>query len=338
MQRPVMNPTFMFEQPAKPKPKRQYLALVWRLIRFLFRLLLSVPFGRKAAAFRNEEGTRFSRFMRALTYRLAFVPVVLVIFLTAMVLSATHPRLSMQGTDPLAIGVYYDPVNFLAEDGARLDGWLVPVIDAKRVLEEKEQVIGKRYPAVVLVHDFDRSREQLLPLVGPLHDAQMVVLAINLRGAAAQSREAQTFGLREAKDVKAAVDMLRRRNFVDPQKIALIGVGSGANACVIAAKSDPTLAAMVLADPAENFDEAFAARIGEDHFWLPALQPLLRWTFQVMYGVDTGELEIAGHKNIIAQKHVLMTDSRQNLTQPNSMRAVKRFLQKHLDEQLATAK
>ena len=35
--------------------------------------------------FRNEEGTRVGRFVRGLTYRLAFVPVILVMFLTALV-------------------------------------------------------------------------------------------------------------------------------------------------------------------------------------------------------------------------------------------------------------
>src|SRR6185503_12945213 len=112
---------------------------VWTALRLLGKLLFSNPFGGKAR-FRNEEGTRIGRFVRGLTYRMAFVPVILVIFLTALVFAATHPGQSTVATDPLAFGVYYDPVNFLAEDGARLEGWLVPVIDAKRVLEEREAI------------------------------------------------------------------------------------------------------------------------------------------------------------------------------------------------------
>src|SRR5262249_29813903 len=143
-------------------------------------------------------------------------------------------------------GVYYDPVNFLSDDGARLEGWLVPVVDAKKVLEEKDQIIGKRYPAVVLVHDFAGSRQQLLPMVQPLHNAGFVVLAMNLRGTTQSAREAQTFGIKEAMDVKAAVDMLRRRLFVDPAKIAVVGIGTGANAAMIAGRNDPSIAALVL--------------------------------------------------------------------------------------------
>jgi len=133
MQRPVMNPNFAFEAPAPTKPRRKPFGWVWRGVRWLWRFLLASPFGHRGV-FRNEEGTKFSRFVRGLTYRLAFVPVLLVMFLVAIVLAATHPGRSQHGPDPLAYGVYYDPVNFLADDGTHLDGWLVPVLDAKRVL------------------------------------------------------------------------------------------------------------------------------------------------------------------------------------------------------------
>ena len=42
------------------------------------------------------------------------------IFLTALVFAATHPGSSNVTQDPLAFGVYYDPVNFLSDDGAHL--------------------------------------------------------------------------------------------------------------------------------------------------------------------------------------------------------------------------
>jgi predicted alpha/beta-fold hydrolase len=300
-------------------------------------VLLAAPFGRQRH-FRNEDGTRTSRILRGLMYRLAFTPLLLVGFLVAIVLSATHPRRGVQATDPQSYGVYYDPVNFLADDGARLDGWLVPVIDAKRVNEEKELAVGKHSPAVVLVHDFASTRQQLLSLVQPLHDAGFVVLAMNLRGSESISGTAQTFGIREATDIKAAVEMLRRRSFVDPSRIALIGVGTGANACAIAGRNDSSIAAMVLAAPVANFDQAFAARVGSDHAWVSPLRNLFRWTFEVMYGVDTGELEIKNFAKMIEQRHVLMTSERQRLLDPAYIAGVQSFLHRYLADQVASAK
>src|SRR5947207_15704738 len=132
MQRPVMDPTFMYDAPAAAKKRRGRFSWVWRILRIFWNILFFSPFGHKGH-FRNEDGSRLSRFIRGFTYRLAFVPVILVIFLTALVFAATHPGSSSIGSDPLSQGVYYDPVNFLSEDGARLEGWLAQVVDAKRV-------------------------------------------------------------------------------------------------------------------------------------------------------------------------------------------------------------
>jgi hypothetical protein len=203
MQRPVMNPTFQYEAAPAPAPRKPRFAFVWKFFKLIGKLLMFSPFG-KRAHFRNEEGTRLTRFVRGLTYRAAFVPIVLVGFLCALVFAATHPGRPAAGSDPLAFGIYYDPVNFVAEDGVRLEGWLIPVLDAKRVITEGQAALNKRYPAVVLVHDFASSRDQLMPLAEPLHKAGFVVLAINLRGAATLSSDAQTFGIREAQDVRAA--------------------------------------------------------------------------------------------------------------------------------------
>ena len=40
--------------------------------------------------------------------------------------------------DPSAQGIYFDKVDFASADGVQLQAWVVPVIDAKKVLAEKE--------------------------------------------------------------------------------------------------------------------------------------------------------------------------------------------------------
>ena len=335
MQRPVMNPNFALESSNAGKARKSRFEWLWKIFRFIGRLLTATPFG-KPKQFRNEEGTRISRLVRGLTYRLAFVPILLVGFLSALIFGATHPGRDAGASDPIKVAVYYDPVNFVADDGVRLEGWLIPVIDAKRVIAERDQILNKRYPAVVLVHDFAGSRDQLLHLAEPLHKAGFVVLAMNLRGASASSNDAQTFGIREAHDVKAAVEMLRRRPYIDPTRIALIGIGTGANACMIAARDDAALNTLVLSAPVEGFDRALANRIGSHHQWLPYMQSLLRWTFQVMYGVETSELDLKNFTSVLQARHVHMTDGRPGLLEPNAARGVQKFLSKHLNSQFAS--
>ena len=142
MQRPVMNPMFMEEKEAASKKKKRFrFQWSWILVggKFVGRLFFTNIFRINRARLRVEDGTPVQRFIRGLLYRLAFVPLVLVLFVVALVFAVTHPPHLPPDTDPLVQGVYYDPVTFLSEDGTRLEGWLVPVYDAKRVLEDRER-------------------------------------------------------------------------------------------------------------------------------------------------------------------------------------------------------
>ena len=327
MQRPILDPTFMADpEPAKgPKSKRRRFAWVWKAVVKIWNILILDPLGRRQKV-RIEDGKLWERILRSLTYRLALVPVLLVIFLVTLILAATHPGRTAVGADPLAFGVHYDPVSFLTSDNVKLEGWLVPALDARDVIKEGEKALHKQSPAVVLVHDFAGSRQQLLPLVKPLHDHGFVVLLVALRGGQSLTGDAQTFGLKEAMDVQAAVDLLRRRAFVDPAKIAVVGTGTGANAALLAMKKDPSISALVLSGPIDGFDEAFARRIGENHAWLPPLRTLFRWTFQVMYSVDAEDLKLRNFNTQMAGRRVLMMDAKRGLLAQSAVRDVQHFL------------
>src|SRR4051812_23882140 len=57
MQRPVMDPTFMYDDaPGGKKKPRQRFAWVWRILRAFRSILFFSPFGNKH--FRNEDGSR----------------------------------------------------------------------------------------------------------------------------------------------------------------------------------------------------------------------------------------------------------------------------------------
>src|SRR5260370_1169386 len=83
-------------------------------------------------------------------------------------------------------------------------------LDARRVLDQKEKWIAEKFPAVILAHDYGASRQQMLPLVAPVHQAGFVVLVLQLRGSALGGQAGSTFGLKESGDVKAGVNLLRK--------------------------------------------------------------------------------------------------------------------------------
>lgn len=314
MQRPVMNPNFFEDAPATSLASRRRRlfrivgAAVWRVVKLGARLLLYDPL-HSIRGFRVEEGTPTSRFVRALMYRLAFVPVLVAMAACAIVWAATHPRSASTELDPGMQGIYYEAVTFLGTDQTRLEGWLVPMLDAKMVLQEQDKVLRRKHPAVVLVHDFGQRREQMLPLIKPLHDAGYVVLAINLRGGGATRLHGETFGLRESGDVRAAVEMLRRRPFVDPSRVAAVGFGTGATAALIAASNDAQISAVVAEQPVLDMRDLMATRIMPQHALLGWLSPLCKWTFEISYGVDAEDMEMRNFRGLLSTRPVLMVNS-----------------------------
>jgi pimeloyl-ACP methyl ester carboxylesterase len=306
MKRPLMNPSFLDEekpQPSRPPRWRRTAVLLGRAIKLLFTDVF-----RRKERIRDEVGTPFSRFLKAVLYRLMVLPTIMAVLVGALVVTATHPKAAPAVVDPVSRGVYYDPVEFLSGDNTKLEGWLVPVLDARRLVLEKEDLLHRKYPAVVLVHDFNASRQQVLPLISPLHDAGYVVLAINLRGRGPSSNVGSTFGLNESQDVRAAVELLRRRNYVDPDAIGVLGIGTGATAALIATEQDGRIAALVLDHPIRQFKDVLDDRLGPRHPWLAFVRPFCKWTFEIAYKVDGDDIDLSRFAELMKQKPVLMFD------------------------------
>src|SRR4051812_10396433 len=184
MQRPIMNPTWV-EDDAAPQRRTFWdrLRPIRRLVRFGGKILLWDPLTRtRFRGLRIEDGTPWERFCRGLLYRLTFLPVFTAMTVAALVYAGTHPHQNTNEIDPNSQGIYYDPATLRTEDGVRLEAWLVPVLEADQVLREKEMALRTNHPAVLLVHDYGQDRQQMLPLVKPLHEAGFVVMAVALRG------------------------------------------------------------------------------------------------------------------------------------------------------------
>ncbi|MBC8107450.1 MAG: alpha/beta hydrolase [Anaerolineae bacterium] len=314
MQRPVMDITYMEEDKhAGHSARRRFqlvrvvLHAVWQTMRRIVRILTynplsRTPFGR----FRNDDGSPLSRFLRGVAYRLAFVPVFAALTACAFVYSGTHPTPMSGDLDPSSVGIYFEAVSFKSADNVRIDAWLVPSIDASKVLDQKEKILREKRPAVVLLHNYGDRRQQMLSLVRPLHDAGFVVLLPAMRGCGTSESVGQTFGLHEALDVKAAIDLLRRRPFVDPDRVMLVGVGSGANAAMLAANTDKRVLAMVLESPADDINQVINEHVAPKQPYLRWLRPMCKWTFEISYEVDAEELNASRHATLLKTRSVLM--------------------------------
>jgi pimeloyl-ACP methyl ester carboxylesterase len=295
----MMHPVFRAEDvtPVKkktPKWKTFFAKNVLGLIKKIVTSLLSSPVkigGRRAD---TEKAPLATRLIKGIAYRALFLPMLLVLSTSTLVFTGTHPSMVYSAVDPNSYGIYSESITFQSEDGTHLDGWIAPVIDAKAIVEKKERALRTKHPAVVLVHDFGQAPQTVLPLFEPLHQDGLVVIAMGLRGSTSSTLQTagQTFGLHEALDVKAACQLLRDQPFVDGSRIAVVGIGTGATAAVLAARSDPQIRATVLIDPPGTADEVLRQHVGPNRPMLKWMQPLCKWTFQLGYRVDAAEMEI----------------------------------------------
>jgi hypothetical protein len=336
-----MNPSFLEENDGSAKPpalRRWYSFLrpIGKLFRFVSRILFYKPLRRRL---RVDDGiSPIARFIRGVLYRLAFVPFLIAIAVVAMVYAGTHPQPAASELDPTCQGIYYDAVTLNTDDGVKLDAWLVPVVDASVVLTQRDEVLRHKQPAVILVHDFGQRRQQMLPLVRPLHQAGFVVLVIGLRASGPMGGVSSTFGVKEALDIKAGVTMLRRRPFINGDRIGVVGIGTGASAAILAAREDPTIAALVLDHPSRDAAEIVSDRLVPHHPMLQWMAPLCKWTFEMTYQVDIDELDLSRLTGVLKSRPVLMLDAPEHeISSGRAVFAVRDFLRANLRTNPAAA-
>jgi hypothetical protein len=331
-----MHPVFRAEDVTATKKKTPQWKVFFKTkvvgaFKGALRLLVTSPVGLGRRAEAENRPPMAKRFVRGLACRALFLPVLIVLSSLTLVFTGTHPTMVYSATDPATYGVYYDPVGFDSQDGIRLEGWLAPVVDAKSVIEKKDKLLRSKHPAVVLVHDFAKPPQQVLPLFHPLHEDGLIVMAVGLRGTNSSTfqKAGQTFGLREAMDVTATIEALRADPFVDTARIAILGVGAGANAAVIAASKDPHIKATVLIDPLENCEGVLRQHIGPEHQALRWMQPLSKWTFELYYNVDAEDMDINRFPEVVRSRPCLRLASGGDiefLTRPQTQKKVRDFL------------
>lgn len=136
-------------------------------------------------------------------------------------------------------------VTFQSTDGTPIRAWLAPAR------------VGA--PAVVLVHGFKTSREEMLPWARFLHDGGYNALLLDLRGAGRSGGGTIGLGATEPRDIEEAVQTAGESFRTD--HVAVLGISLGAGAAILAAADDPRIAAVV-ADSAWTDQDFQLARLG----------------------------------------------------------------------------
>lgn len=112
---------------------------------------------------------------------------------------------------------------------------------------------GGRRGAALVLHGWGGSALDMLPLAALLQDCDLDVLLLDARGHGRSDDVAFTSMPRFAEDARAGLAWLRGQRDVDPRRLVLVGHSVGAGACLLAARFEPDVVAVVclsgMADP-----------------------------------------------------------------------------------------
>jgi dienelactone hydrolase len=164
---------------------------------------------------------------------------------------------------PRSVGLDYEDALFKASDGVTIRGWFIP------------SGAEGRSPAVVFVHGWlwnrlgnvagqvpvpDKSVD-FLPSAKALHDAGLHVLLVDLRNHGESAGKLPiTFGVREAWDFQGALQYLRARPDVDPERLGALGCSMGANAVLYGTPDSQPVKAVLAVQPTKvaHFNSNYA--------------------------------------------------------------------------------
>lgn len=137
----------------------------------------------------------------------------------------------------------WEDVDFRADDGVGLAGWVLPREDAKGV--------------VVCCHGRRGNKADVLGISAGSWRAGYEVLLFDFRGNGSSGDGPQSLGWHEQRDVRAAVDLVSERRPNLP--VAVVGFSKGAATAILAGAGDPRVRAFVLDSPFATMADVVAA-------------------------------------------------------------------------------
>ena len=140
----------------------------------------------------------------------------------ALLLRGLAPQATLEGVQPVDLGLAAQSVRIPAVGGLSLFAWYLPSINAI-----------KPAPAIVLLHGWGGNASTLLPAAQTLHQAGYAVLLPESRNHGRSDRDSHSSLPRFAQDLDSALDWLRVQPGIDATRLSALGHTVGAAAVLL---------------------------------------------------------------------------------------------------------
>jgi uncharacterized protein len=203
------------------------------------------------------------------------IGVILFALAYASALHWTHPVRAAPVTSPADYGLTFEDVTLHTSDGLKLAAWYVPPTNRA---------------VIIVVHGIGGNRSGDLPTGSRLASRGYGLLLLDLRAHGDSEGITTSLGPHEVKDVAAAVEFLRGRAEVDPERIGIYGASLGAAVAVLAGAELPQLKAVVTASGFSSLDWLVREQFNALESVPQWLAPLIVWIGALQAGVDPDQI------------------------------------------------
>ncbi len=183
-------------------------------------------------------------------------------------------------------------VHFPSRDGLVLAGWFIP---------------GTNGATVILAHGHSGHRAEMLPHAAYLHRGGFSVLLFDFRHRGQSEGSEVTLATKEPLDIEGAVDYLKKRPDVDPERIGVQGISLGAASAILAAVETPEIKGVVAESAFKDLPtaiaEGFTAVTGWPSF---PFAPLAEFFCEFRLGIDTGNIAPGKVIGVISPRSVFL--------------------------------
>jgi pimeloyl-ACP methyl ester carboxylesterase len=162
-----------------------------------------------------------------------------------LVWSNTHPPRYPVRTSPAQYGLSFEEVAFSSQDGVELKGWVLPAQGRS----------GGQGPAVVVCHGLGASKSDFVDLAAHLVSKSFHVLLFDFRAHGESGGRRCSLGYLEKMDLRAALDLIGKREGVDPHRIGVYGFSLGGAVAIMTAAERSDIKAVVADTAFSNMEE-----------------------------------------------------------------------------------
>ncbi len=161
---------------------------------------------------------------KTMLYFSLFLGGFILVSLLSFFLAIRPPRIDV-GRKPESFGLHAEEITLTAPDGTALSAWWIP---------------GETKRTVIFLHGYPAEKSDMLSLAAPLAP-YFSLLLLDLRYFGKSGGAFSTLGLKERRDIKAALDFLKTRGAVT---IGVFGFSLGGATAILAAAEDPRIDAV----------------------------------------------------------------------------------------------